>query len=382
MPSFSFLQGASALLSFFTTVTTANTIDSPFPVVNTTSITIEVESGNYQYTRDASWYGSSFFDNFDFVTSEQYMNSSLNRSDPTNGFVNYVDERTAIDTGLIQFGAHGTPRWGVDTINNYTLGRDWGRPSIRLESKRNWTHGIFMADIAHMPGQSCGVWPAFWTLGSGAWPYNGEIDLIEGINLNVNNQITLHTSDNCTMITPPGAALSPVHDPKNRTWVRGVASGECSTNYTTDGCYANGTVPDNYGDGFNANGGGIYAMQWTSRFLKMWFFPRYAIPPAAQDAIDGTCDSPDVSGFGIPQAAFFGGRGCNVDARFKQHRLIFDTTFCGDWAGRKWPSSCPSAYGRNGSDACAIYVGAHPEDYMEAYWEVNSIQVFKEFSLY
>lgn len=382
MLSWSFSQHASVLLSFLATASTAKQFGVPFSRVNTTSISIEVENSKHQYTRDAYWYGSSFFDNFDFVTSEQYKNSSLNRSDPTNGFVNYVDERTALDSGLIQFGEFGTPSWGVDTVHNYTLGRDWGRPSIRLESKRNWTHGLFMADIAHMPGQSCGVWPAFWTLGSGAWPYNGEIDIIEGTNLNPNNQITLHTSDNCTMFTPPGSALASVHDPKNKTWIPGIASGECSTNYTSTGCYVNGTIPSNYGDDFNAYGGGVYAMQWTSQALKMWFFPRYAIPLEVQTALDGECDSPDVSNFGIPQAAFVGSRRCNIDARFKEHRLIFDTTFCGDWAGTQWPSSCPSAYGRNGSDACAIYVGSHPEDYEEAYWKVNSIQVFKEIPSY
>ncbi|EKG19108.1 Glycoside hydrolase family 16 [Macrophomina phaseolina MS6] len=379
------LRSTVALLPFFAVAAAARSIGLSLSAWNTTSISIEVASSKIQYTRDAWWLGSSFFDNFDFVTSQEFIsNPGLNRSDPTNGFVNYVNETTALTTGLIQFGDYGTPRWGVDTTHNYTLGKDWGRPSIRLESKRSWTHGLFLADIAHMPGAACGVWPAFWTLGSGAWPYNGEIDLIEGANLNADNQITLHTSDNCTMLTPPAAALAPVRDPKNRSRAAyfDLASGECSTNYTTAGCYVNATVPANYGDAFNANGGGIYAMQWTGAFIRTWFFPRGAVPAEVQAAVAGVNDNPDVSAFGLPQAAFVGGRGCNVDQRFKEHRLIFDTTFCGDWAGTQYPSTCPAPAARSKPESCAIYVGANPQAFTEAYWEVNSISVFKELPTY
>jgi len=35
-----------------------------------------------------------------------------------------------------------------------------GRNSVRLVSKKSWTHGLFIADIAHMPGGVCGTWPS------------------------------------------------------------------------------------------------------------------------------------------------------------------------------------------------------------------------------
>lgn len=37
-----------------------------------------------------------------------------------------------------------------------------------------------------------------WTLGDN-WPYNGEIDIIEGVNLNTQNAMALHTSDGCSI---------------------------------------------------------------------------------------------------------------------------------------------------------------------------------------
>lgn len=32
-----------------------------------------------------------------------------------------------------------------------------------------------------------------WTLGSGVWPANGEVDIIEGVNMATNNLQSMHT---------------------------------------------------------------------------------------------------------------------------------------------------------------------------------------------
>ena len=48
---------------------------------------------------------------------------------------------------------------GVDSSNTYATDGA-GRPSVRLTSDQNFNHGLFIADFAHMPSSSCGVWPA------------------------------------------------------------------------------------------------------------------------------------------------------------------------------------------------------------------------------
>ena len=93
----------------------------------------------------------------------------------------YVDEGNALDNHLITFEG-GSAQMRVDSHNVYDGGADYyningvGRPSVRIETADSWTHGLFIADIKHMPtttdSSGCGVWPAFWTLGSGTWPYS------------------------------------------------------------------------------------------------------------------------------------------------------------------------------------------------------------------
>lgn len=63
----------------------------------------------------------------------------------------------------------------------------------------------------------------------------------------------------------------------------------------------------------------------------MWFFPRNAIPA---DALSG---NPEPLKWGTPVANFQGG--CDIDSHFKNHKIIFDVTFCGDWAGNVWSGS-------------------------------------------
>jgi len=73
----------------------------------------------------------------------------------------YVDEATAKADGLIKSGDDGSVIIGVDSTNTYDSTQPYwlingvGRPSVRITSTKKYNHGLFIADISHMPG---GVW--------------------------------------------------------------------------------------------------------------------------------------------------------------------------------------------------------------------------------
>lgn len=125
------------------------------------------QGGNTQeYILQNSFSGPSFFDNFNF----------WDIGDPTFGYVHYLSRGDAEAAHLINSSAP-TAKWGVDYTSGLDPYANLGRMSLRLTSKQTWMHGLFVLDLAHMPHTVCGVWPAFWTLGTGKqWPEAGGSD--------------------------------------------------------------------------------------------------------------------------------------------------------------------------------------------------------------
>lgn len=281
---------------------------------------------------------TNFFSTFNFFTAP----------DPTHGFVSYQSQSSASSRGLIST-PNNQVRLGVDSTTYNPPAP--GRASVRLTSNKAYTHGLFIADIAHMPSATCGVWPAFWTFGPN-WPGSGEIDIIEGVNTQSTNTVTLHTSANCN-INNLGSASG--------TWTN---SADCNSNNAYNGCGAGTSNSNNYGNGFNANGGGVYAMQWESSGIYVWFFPRNGIPS------DISSGNPDTTRWGSPTVAF-NSAGCDFDAHFANHNIVFDTTFCGDWAGGVWGQSCGNLAG-----SCQDYVSQNPGAFSDAYWLINSVKYY------
>jgi hypothetical protein len=81
-----------------------------------------------------------------------------------DGFVNYVNQGQAQSQGLLK--NQGTQVYiGVDTTSILNP-NGVGRNSVRLQSKKSYTHGLIIADFAHIPGSNCGSWPAFWMVSS------------------------------------------------------------------------------------------------------------------------------------------------------------------------------------------------------------------------
>ncbi|TGO82860.1 hypothetical protein BPOR_0744g00060 [Botrytis porri] len=293
------------------------------------------------YQLEESYSGNTFFDAFDFFTAP----------DPTHGFVTYVSESAASQQGLISVRSDGV-YMGVDskTILNPS---GPGRNSVRIESKKSWTHGLFIADLGHMPGGACGSWPAMWTVGNN-WPYNGEIDIIEGVNSQNHNLMSLHSGPTCSVAG------------SGQTGTLQTANCNNFANPVGVGCGISDPRTNSYGRGFNLNGGGIYAMEWTSSHIRVYFFPAGSAPA------DINGPNPDPSKWGTPVSNFEGD--CDIDTHFKENRLIFDTTFCGDWGSAVWSSDATC-----GSKAatCVDYVAGKPEAFGDQYWLVKSVKVYQ-----
>ncbi len=242
---------------------------------------------------------------------------------------------------------------GVDTTN-VASGR--GRNSVRITSKKSYDAGsLIILDLSHMPGSVCGTWPAFWTVGP-SWPSNGEIDIIEGVNTQAYNHYAVHTGLGCS-ISDTGLFSGSIETQSCDVNAAGQPNNAGCSIVTSD--------TSSYGNGFNAGQGGVYATEFTSSAISIWFFPRSAIPT------DIASGSPNPKGWGKPHASF--GSPCNIGHFVKQQQIVFDTTFCGDWAGGVWSTDAMCSAK---AATCQEFVQNNPLAFKETYWSINSLKVY------
>ncbi|OBS19299.1 hypothetical protein FPOA_11023 [Fusarium poae] len=298
------------------------------------------------YSLVTSFIGESLLSGFEW----------FNGTDLSNGFVQYQDLPGAFKNGLYSVDPFSeTVQLRPDSRRKYGL--DEGRPSIRLESKESYQYGLFIADFQHMPISQCGTWPAFWAYGQSNWPLDGEIDILEGANLAYTNIMSAHTAEGCIL------------DPADSNLFSGIRRNlDCGVGSDNVGCGFNPPESDtsSYGDGFNAVGGGVYAMEWDSEYISIWHFPRGAIPA------DIEAKRPDPGKWGLPQS-LFGGAKCNVDEYFRDMKLVLNINFCGDYGEGTWASSnvCKAL-----APTCKEYVANNPTAFREAYFDVSYIGVY------
>lgn len=285
----------------------------------------------------------------------------------------YLGADQAIADGLATVDCDNTTTLAVDA--NQTVSVGGNRNSVRISSPETYSSGLFIADFAKMPF-GCGTWPAYWTVGTTTdWPDSGEIDIIEGVNLNTDNQITLHSGPGCTL---NNTANTTAH----------VMGTECTSSAGADaGCAYSQQDPRSYGAGFNQAGGGVFAHLWNTDGVTVWFFSRDEIPQDIKD------QNPDPTSWGTP-AAIFPSTGCDMATHFYSHTIVLDTTICGDWAGPAYASSgCPgtceeavaNATNFVGASALSVPVisgGRTLTAYMfasrsDAQWKVNYISVYE-----
>lgn len=119
--------------------------------------------------------------------------------------------------------------------------------------------------------------------------------------------MTLHTGAGCS-ITNNGAFSG------------SLVSTDCDASVNgNEGCQISTSNTATYGSDFNAADGGVYATEWTSSAISVFFFPRGSIP---SDITDG---SPDPSGWGTPLAQFQGG--CDIGTTFTNQQIVFDVSW-------------------------------------------------------
>ena len=172
--------------------------------------------------------------------------------------------------------------------------------------------------------------------------------------------MTLHTSDGCSIT-------------QDNSFTGALTTTNCYINAagqsSNAGCDIQDTRTTSYGTGFNSAGGGIFATQWTSAEINIWFFPRSSIPANVQSY------SPDPTQWGEPVAQFQGG--CDIDAHFQNQQIVFDDTFCGDWAGSVFESDAQCS---GLASSCQDYVQNNPSAFTDSYWLINSLKVYQATS--
>jgi len=307
-------------------------------------------SGSYpdysflNYTIADNYTGTTFFDNFDYYTGY----------DPSSGFVHYVPEETATSTQYnLTYAGSSSAYLRVDTTDTDA---STGRYSVRITSKKQYSSGLFVFDILHSP-YGCSTWPAIWLSDPSNWPTNGEIDVLEAVNqATTGNQMTLHTTDGCTM--------------KNvkRKETGTVLTTNC-LNSTDDnaGCGVQG-ADDTYGEALNDNGGGVYAMELRDAGIRVWFFGRSSIP---SDLTYGGDSNPDPSGWG-EALADFPSTDCDIGSHFGNLSIIANIDLCGDWAGAtsvySTEDGCPGT--------CEEFVTSNATAFDTAYWQWGSFRIY------
>ncbi|KAI5981053.1 glycoside hydrolase family 16 protein [Pisolithus orientalis] len=263
----------------------------------------------YDVIREYS--GSTFFDGWDFYGAPDNL---------TLGNVTWLSETDAISQGLAYVNNQGHVILKVDNTTNVTYGQE--RNSVRITTQDAYELGsLWLIDVNHIP-YGCSVWPAFWSFGP-KWPDDGEIDIIEGINLMTYNQMAIHTTAGCT---------------------HSGSVGQLGTNGPTTDCSqpSGCTRPD--------------------------------IPLSISQAT--STSSLDLSDWGTPHANFSSST-CNMIAFFTPQNLVLDITLCGDWAGLSWDydPTCGSS-GPTGLCYNDCVVGPGSPLYDTAYWDISYIRTY------
>ncbi|CUA76819.1 putative glycosidase C21B10,07 [Schizosaccharomyces pombe 972h-] [Rhizoctonia solani] len=313
-------------------------------------------SNNTTTTTTAS-YSSPTSDSKKYVIKDRFAGKDFfndwwffNYADPTNGQVNYLNKEDATAAGLAYVQSDGVAVIKVD--NTTTLEKGQPRKSVRIQSSKQYNGGLIVTDILHMP---FGCSATYWTVGDN-WPNNGEIDILENVNLATANQYTLHTGPNstCTLDSNPVAKYKSTSNMMGKVCA--------SKDGANAGCGFSDPEAASYGQAFNDAGGAVIAMEWQNTGIRIWRFKRDSIPADLQG--DATSPNPDT--WGSPVASW---TDATCDIANEKHNIVINTTLCGGWAG--------DAYAGSGCPATCTEQVMEPSNYDNAIWKIKSVTVYQ-----
>ncbi|KAF8137076.1 hypothetical protein EV363DRAFT_1394645 [Boletus edulis] len=298
----------------------------------------------YDIFRDYS--GSTFFDGWDFYGSFDNL---------TWGNVTWVTKEVGASQNLAYVNSENHVILKVDNVTNVTVGEL--RSSVRITTQDAYDLGsLWIIDLNHIP-YGCSVWPAFWSFGP-HWPEDGEIDIIEGINVNPSNQMAIHATQGC-------------YHNGNTDQLGSTGSTDCSQG---SGCTVGELSPNSYNSGFAQAGGGVFATQFDVSGIFMWFWSRADIPSSISQAT--STSSIDISSWGTSHATFSSNM-CNISQFFTPQNLVLDIDLCGVWAGVPsiYDSQCANE-GPTGLCYNDSVVGPGSPRYDNAYFDINYVRTY------
>ncbi len=198
-----------------------------------------------------------------------------------------------------------------------------------------------------------------WTVDDTNWPFNGEVDILEGWNDDPLNKPAFHMGNaakygKCTI------------DNVNQTG--SVVTSNCDNQYQrppqqweNQGC----VVSDNNGP-WGAQDGGVFAMEWTKNAIKLYTWKSGKEPANIES------QTVDTSTWGLPVASLRSDN-CDVDGIFKNQRLVLNIALCGDAVQGNWGGCAAST----GQQLCSTYISRNPQTLTNAFFKIKDIRVFK-----
>jgi Ricin-type beta-trefoil lectin domain/Glycosyl hydrolases family 16 len=200
-------------------------------------------------------------------------------SDDFNGSAGSgIDSQWQYDTGPGSNFGTGEIETMTNSTSNVHLDGNGDLDITALGSGSNWTSGRVQTTSANVgapaggelevtasieqpnPANGLGYWPAFWMLGPGQWPENGEVDIMEDVNALSELSGTVHCG------TDPGG-------PCNET--DGIGSGlracsGCQTGYHTYTMIENRTNASNESITFYLDGNEYFSVSESQIGTSTW----------------------------------------------------------------------------------------------------------------